>query len=109
MTLTRVLGVWSPDSGTVAVAVIRRPSESKATTSLDSWVIVLPLASVFIFVVLYSAVYGSRAAGALLPIVKVLVRLRVTCPETGSDDPATTTSTKAPQTLPRITHSLRII
>ena len=54
-TLTRVVGTLSADCEAV-VEVMRRPCESRATTSVDSWVMVLPSASVLIFVILNSAV-----------------------------------------------------
>ena len=56
MTLTRVIGVWFPNSGTSVVAVILRPCESRAITWVDSWVMVLPLTSVWTRVILNSAV-----------------------------------------------------
>jgi hypothetical protein len=54
-TLTLVVAVSSLDAGMVVIAVIVRPCASTALTSVNSWVMVDPLANVFTVETSYSA------------------------------------------------------
>src|ERR1035437_3793341 len=89
------------------VAVIWRPCESLAFTTVDSCVMAVPFASVCTRRILNSAMYGSRARGAGLLIAVGLVWSVGAWHAIGIAKPTAVTSTNTLQMLPRITHPLR--